>query len=147
MVNQTIPATAAGEGSLYTKQATSEALLMESDIFYTPDGSTNEYQMTRTVTGKFGTFGTNPGWTFLPGGLLLQYGKISVNAGGTFPVSFSVTFTNVPYSITLAGTRGSTNSAGVFVKNGTETISGFSIDNTSGTSGGIINCYWMAIGK
>jgi hypothetical protein len=99
------------------------------------------------VTGKFGTFGTNPGWTFLPGGLIMQYGKISVNAGGAFPVNFSVTYTNVPYSITLAGTRGTTNSSSVFVVQGSEATGGFSIFNTSGTSGGIVNCYWMAIGS
>lgn len=149
----TDPATTSTECALYSKliNATTNAV-------FRSQSSGSVYQMTCVDDTHFASFGTftnysppvvnqNGGWTFLPGGLLFQYGVINVSPGGSFPVAFPVPFSANPYSITLAGTRGSTNSSGVFVVQGSEVFTGFSIFNTSSVSGGIVNCYWQAIGK
>ena len=147
----TAPSTASNEGGVYTKVSTNPA---ETDLFYRGQSSGFEYQLTKVISASTATFGTyttyvasnDGGWTFLAGGLLLQYGKRSVNSGGSFAVTFPVAFSSNPFSITLAGTRGTTNSSSVFVVQGSESTTGFSIFNTSGAAGGIVNCYWMAIG-
>jgi hypothetical protein len=93
-----------GMGTLYTKLATSTSPSTESDVFYSPDASGNEYQLTRAITASFSKFATNTtvgnttgGWTFLPGGLLLQYGSFDPNTSTT--VVFPVAFTNIPYIV------------------------------------------------
>ncbi len=108
----TPPTTASGEGALYTVQTGSN-----TDQYYTRDAdATNIYQMTRITNDgtEYGRFATNlnyqvgppdltGGWTFLPGGMMLQYGKaITTSAGGppNLTVTFPVAFTNVVYSVT-----------------------------------------------
>ncbi len=101
-------------GTIYTKLATSTGALTESNIFFTPGTSGNEYQLTRVITASFtnlfgkllqnynaaGTayFG---GWTFLPGGMLMQYGR-SVNSSSanvTFPIPFSTAVYSIQCTI------------------------------------------------
>src|ERR1051325_850337 len=73
---------AANEGTFYTKTQATLGASTESTLFYTPDLSANEYQMTRTIASQAASFGNQSGsvadstggWTFLPGGLILQYG-------------------------------------------------------------------------
>jgi len=90
-----------GLSTIYSKMVGSA-----SNLFFTNDGSTNEYQMTLAATGgRFPSLGANPGWSFLPGSaaskaLMVQYGtyKVSGSAGAytwpmgnqtlMFPVSF-----------------------------------------------------------
>lgn len=151
----TIPAgLIAQEGTIYTKQVTSEGVSTETGLFYTPDTSTNEYQLTRPITAKFASFGTNAGtdtsgWTFLPGGLILQYGlKSTVSASGTATtITFPVAFTSTPFSITIGSVTGEGNSPGAnnqFVKDGTVSTTQFQIVNSSGSSARKV--YWQAIG-
>ncbi len=110
-----IPPLILGEGSLYTKSNA----VPESQLFYTPDNSGKEYQLTRTLDSQFVTFGDNvknytpeagggavgneyeAGWTFLAGkspGLVLMYGRFLASgflpASGTikFPITVAVVF-------------------------------------------------------
>ena len=57
----------ANEGTLYTK---TNATVTE--MFYTPDASLNEYQMTRTVAASFALFATN---TTYPGAQAFEKGE------------------------------------------------------------------------
>lgn len=93
----------ASSGTLYTKTS------VEGTLFYSPDTTGDEYQLTRTITASFAEFGTNTnysgtlngGWTFLPGGLLLQYG-LATSSGTALPntiVTLPVTMTNSAYSV------------------------------------------------
>ena len=103
-VSGVIPAgVIAASGTLYTKTSG------EGTLFYTPDTTGDEYQLTRTITASFAEFGTNTnysgtlngGWTFLPGGLLLQYG-LAISSGTALPnttVTLPVTMTNNAYSV------------------------------------------------
>ena len=104
---------AAFEGTLYTKTDGSR-----SQMFYSNDSTGNEYQMTSIKGTTFaqplfaldtnnynpgsGAVGTNftGGWTFLPGGLMLQYG-FSLAAPNSVTVLFPVPFTTRIYNIQL----------------------------------------------
>ena len=101
----TIPATTADEGAIYTKVGTNPA---QTNLFFRGESSGYEYQMTKAISASTGTFGTNTayvannngGWTFLPGGLLLQYGRRTspgASGGITFPVAFPSG--NAPFSV------------------------------------------------
>ncbi len=119
----------AAEGTLYTKTGSGE-----TQLFYTPDASTNEYQLTRCITGNFATFAINGnGWTFLPGGMLLKYGLVPA-VGDTFS-NFPApgpAFTNIPTCIILTVTSTSTSTnAGAIWKNASTT--GFDIRLTDAT--------------
>lgn len=141
-----IPPTAANEGQFYVKLANGR-----SQLFYTNETSGNEYQLTRTNNTDFPTFSTNTnysgslfgGWTFLPGGMLLQYGFTGTLSSGNNVILFPKTFTNVPYSITTTMIRDSGNVDVVYVRSvATVTTSQFQIHNTSSGN----SAYWMAIG-
>lgn len=146
------PALKAGEGTLYTKTAATV-----TDLWYTPDNSTNEYQLTRTSganIAKFGTglaYGTPPatftqkgGWTFLPGGLLLQYGFFSKTGalGNSGTIQFPINFTGVPFSVTTSLVRPASGNQSLTV--GIPTNSQFTFKSSSTESDGV---YWQAIGK
>ena len=112
LVNQaSVPTFMSSEGGLYTK-----AVEGVSQLFYSPDATANEYQLSRVISASFPLFGLNTnnynsvgtkftgGWTFLPGGMLLQYGtfdngSLSIPTSGT--VIFPVSFTATPYTIFL----------------------------------------------
>ena len=139
---------AADEGTLYTKLNSSV-----SSLWYTPDNSTNEYQLTRTISASYTLFGTNTtyvaglqgGWTFLPGGLLLQYGFMASPVNNSV-IQFPVPFTTLtgPFSITLGAVRPDTTDKMISIKNG-------SVSNTqyllilsgSNLPSGI---FWTAVG-
>lgn len=156
---------AAGMGTLYTKLATSTGVSTESNAFFTPDNSGNEYQLTRPITGNFasfsqqGAFGTvtagytmTAGWTFLPGGMLLQYANVRRGAGIspstvviTFPVTFSTT--NIVVSITPVCSSGGTGQVHVpSLQDGTLSTTGFTCNWDSSTSS-YVGFTWTAIGK
>jgi len=115
---------------------------------------TQFYQLTNLSTGnpaadfaKFGIANAN-GWTFLPGGLLLQYGTSAVNTQGTtttipFPIAFSTSVFSITIGcINTANTSPAANN--VFVKSGTVVTNQFVVTNSS--SGDVTSIYWMAIG-
>ncbi len=167
-------------GILYTKNVTvynpsgPPAPQTANTLFYTPGTSTKEYQLTRTINNntQFALFGQNVvgytpavapvtsqngGWTFLPGGLILQYGFCNITMPSptaalfdvVFPIEFSVG-TN-PYSITLSATRRATNSPFPVIAtvDGTVTSTGFQISmqsSATGTGDASNSIAWMAIG-
>ncbi len=151
----------ANSGTLWTQKAISTGVTQESNLFYVPDQTTDEYQLTRTITASKTLFGLNiqnyngvgsafeGGWTFLPGGLLLQYGRY--DAGGAlgssgdvfFPVVFSGQVFNI--EITLIANNVT------LVNNVTiaRTVAGGTrfTWRTNGTTTNYTGFYWTAIGK
>ena len=110
-----------------------------------------EYQLTSTSDADIATFGTQTnyppavanqdgGWTFLPGGLLLQYGTKTLSASTvsqvTFPIPYAI---NGLYSVTYAIKTQLEN------RLSSETETGFQVRVTDVQAG--IRYYWMAIGK
>ncbi len=121
------------------------------------------YQLTRTVASKNTLFGKltqdflNPstgigvgnafsaGWTFLPGGLLMQYGVATVTS--STPIIFPVLFTDIPFSIQVTGAY-SNLATGRFLYVSSQSNSAFAIQtlkaNETGSSATRIT--WIAIG-
>ncbi len=148
-----------GIGTLYTRLATSTSPSTESNLFYIPDTKPfpqdpDQYQLTRTITGSFPQFGTDltygmpadpgrlGGWTFLPGGLLLQYGTQAHTSSTNTSVLFPVAFTTV-FSVTTGGEAvGDEDRANIAIRSLSTT--GFTAHTTS--SSDLTKIHWMAIG-
>lgn len=85
----------------------------QSQLFITNGQSTNEYQLTLMDNTNAPTFGVftgvtyapnsltgSAGWTFLPGGLRLQYGTVDSGSFSTSEVIFPIAYTTV-YIVTI----------------------------------------------
>jgi hypothetical protein len=138
----------AGESYLFSRTFNSVA-----ELAFCPNVVGNVYQLTRTIETSTSTFANNTnytgtqsgGWTFLPGGMLLQYGSKN-NLSTTGTITFPTAFTGAPYSITVSMLRTSASNDLVVVDQNTPpTNTGFNykidIINSSGNT-----LYWMAIG-
>jgi hypothetical protein len=147
------PGLVPNEGTIYPKSVTSDGSA-RTQLFFTPDASTNQYQLTRTIATKFATFstatvydGTQPdvtgGWTFLPGGMLLQYG-ILANPTNNATIKYPVAFTSFAF-ITLGAVRNNTDDKTISVKDGSSTITQFQIIMSNSSLPTAL--YWHSIGK
>lgn len=148
MVNQSTPTGGGGISNLWSNSDGTT-----SQMYFMNEASNNAYQLTRAIDAKYINFATNifasgnaagAGWTFLPGGLLLQYGNTGplatqANTTITFPVSYTVAC----FSVIATMNRSSTGDVAVGVN--TLTKPSFKILNTSSTAGR--TAYWIAIGK
>lgn len=163
LVNNAAPAGASGEGILYTRTVTTFPAVTESELFYKPDASVNQYQLTRTVDGIFVYFGQNVnnynangtggpvgvaftgGWTFLPGtsGMILAYGSVNAPGAGPTSVIFPVTFTAPPFLIELTPRNDGNHSAFTYYIDGAPTTTQFTF---RGSTSGSNTLYWMALG-
>ena len=73
------PTTAVDEGALYTKQASGI-----TNLFWRQENNGTEIRMTGS-----GILAANNGYSFLPGGMLLQWGRINSpgsSGSATFPI-------------------------------------------------------------
>jgi hypothetical protein len=141
------PITTADEGGFYTKVAG------ETQLFFRGEGNGFEYQLTKAIQASSTLFGVNTiayvanndgGWTFLPGGLLLQYGK-RTTPGSSGTITFPVAFPSgtAPFSILTVLIANSGNLVVTVKSSPAPSATSFDYDCSSG-SGGI---YWQAIGK
>lgn len=137
----------ASEATLYGKSANGA-----SQVFFTPDTTNDEYQLTRAITASFAKFSTNTalasangngGWTFLPGGMLLQYGSFNPNT--SINVSFPISFTGTPYSVQLTGSADNNSTFRAAVSTGSLSSSGFTFEGSVSSHWNPI--YFVAIGK
>lgn len=84
------------------------------------------------------------GWTFLPGGMILQYGTLTdASMPSTGSVTFPIDFRAVPYSLTFGISRPSGSSANQSFFYDNLTKSGFDFSNTSANNTPVS---WIAIG-
>jgi len=128
----------------------------QTQDFETSDVGAHEYQMTRFIDASFALFGTNTaitlgngGWTFLPGGLLLQYGNYNTPPAlaVTGTITFPITFTGNPFMIQatlIAKAGGTTQAHTISVINTTVSPTTFEWNYEGTTS--YTGFYWMAIG-
>lgn len=129
---------ASGEVTLYAKTVT------QAELFMTRGATGTEIQLTAGANASVPTLG-NTGVTFIPGGLLLQWGQTNINLNGNTTINFPVSFSGTrAYSITLTPFRNSSNVDTVYLVPGSFTVSSFDVRNTS--SSGITTICWMAIG-
>lgn len=159
------PTVVAGFGGLYADNTTSTGVSTETGLWYTPDVTGNAYQLTRTITGSFSLFSANTnnynatgtqfngGWTFLPGGLLMQYGQYYKNTGivgSTGTVTFPVSFSAAPYNISLTLICKSTMTSQTQYLSVLDTFTSstsFQWNLLSTVGGSYVGFYWTAIGK
>lgn len=101
------------------------------------------------LTGPGTPSAVGNGSTFLPGGILMQWGTKNIASQGTATtVTFPSTFPNNVFSITFAcvNTQGNSPSANnIYIKSGSITTSQFVATNSS--SGGTTAINWIAIGN
>jgi len=146
----------AGDANIYSKTSS-----VASQIFFSPDASGNEYQLTRAITANFASFSTNApygvapantiiigGWTFLPGGMLYQYGLFTGTSASSTPtngtIPFPIVFTNPPYVVQLQVRRNDASGARASIsRTSPPTAIDFTYNLESGTCDGV---YWVAIG-
>ena len=146
-----VPATAANEGGLYTEVGTNPA---EANLFFRGESNGKEYQLTRSDQTNNATFGNyteysvgppslNGGWTFLPGGLILQYGLVpngQTSATVTFPIAFPTSVITVVFGLI----RNNNTAHSVAIQSATlPTVTGFSYYSSSTNNA----FYWHAIGN
>jgi hypothetical protein len=134
------PATTTTECAFYSKALPST----KPALFMRQNNSGSVFQM----SGKTPTYTAGPpvqGSTFLPGGLLLQYGWIQVASGATKTITFPYTFSAVPYSVTIAQERSSGNFPSAIIIGGSVTAGAGATFKLSSSSGDD-PIYWMAIG-
>ena len=158
-----IPGLAAGSGTIYTKNVGAP---LASQVFYTPDASGAEFQITTALPASIAQFGVmaaygtppvnttqNGGYTFLPGGLILQYGfftftTISITAATTKTIQFPISFPTGCFAIyptwTLSIKPTGNSTLGVIL--GSITPAQYDISWTGGAEkqNGV---YWWAIGN
>lgn len=147
---------AGGMGTIYSKLEATSASTKESNLFLTPDATGNQYQLSRTISTAFTNFGTylaygtppggktqKGGWTFLPGGLLLQYGIYGVLTATTETIEYPVLFSTAVFVVqcTVSGTLSRVVNV---IPSSVSALNNFqvSINNTSGGN----NIFWTAIG-
>lgn len=120
----------------------------------------NAYQQTMMLDGVFSLFGKNPGWSYLPGGLILQWGTVSFPAGNAF-VSNSIIYTGVgniefptaTFGIVtglIVGTRSSSNANSNTLATDNLVATGFSYSFNSSSGSGSTQFpgfFWIAIGN
>lgn len=148
---ESIPSSASGQAVLYAN--TSE----QSQLFATTDNGGNAYQLTKFIDAQFTTFGTNTnyispgttlgGWTFLPGGLLFQYGQIvPTHTPGTTTVAFPVPFTSnsTVFSINITAVSTSSSTANLSSAVASFNKTSFLANTTGGSSTTLF--FWTAIG-
>jgi hypothetical protein len=131
------PATGATEGALYCKLQSAR-----SGLYFRRESSGSEILMTNKTTPVVAASGCS----FLPGGLLIQWGTISVPVGDSGNFNFPAAFSATPYSIQLTFIRsaGASSTNAVYVTSGQVTSTRFRT-TTVGTAGAH-DVYFMAIG-
>jgi hypothetical protein len=138
------PATIAGSADLYvnTDSAGQQALWFVRDGF----PLSNVQLTTSKILAP--TVAAN-GCTFLPGGLLFQWGSLTINANPALTtILFPVAFPNAVYSIQTTRQQtstGSTTAQEIFIETGSVALIGFQVATSSSAANNV--CYWMAIGS
>lgn len=145
------PTTAVNEGGFYSKVGTNPA---ETNLFFRAENNGFEYQMTKSISSSTARFANNSvayvannngGWVFLPGGLIMQYGRrTSPGTSGvvTFPLAFPSG--NAPFSVSVSLERSSGNQT-VSIDDGTPPTS--TTFNYLTSSAGSTAVNWIAIGN
>lgn len=148
-----VPGTNPNEAALYVEVGA--APFAEANLFMRAENNGQNYQLTRVIASAYNRFALNTvnydpnndgGWTFLPGGLILQYGKKkSVLTSNPGIVSFPIYFPNglAPFSVVATSGSSVARAVGVFGLANNQ----FQYTITGGTQAVSDVLYWWAIGQ
>lgn len=126
----------ASTGRLYVKVASGKVF-----PFYM-DNAGVEYQL-----AGLSSVVSSPGYTTLPGGVIMQWGSTTAFAGSTQAVAFGLTFPTAVFNVQLTPFRATASpgsSAGFWVSTAGLSTSGFTAVNNTGHS---YAYYWVALGN
>jgi hypothetical protein len=149
----TAPITLANEAGFYPKVGTNPA---ETNLWMRGENNGFEYQLTAADQTNVGVFGNNTayaanqtgGWTFLPGGLIMQYGLITVAPnGGTATITFPKAYTSQVYSVVLTFNRTDPSSVVQTVRLSNFNAASLSSFNFYSGSNNNVPITWISIGK
>lgn len=152
------PATTPGVGQIFSSQI-NDGINQDEALYYLTGGG-RLMQLTRNIQPNNTSVanGKNRGYTFLPGGLLFQWGFVTGTTTGYTQLTFgsgqgtsNIPFTAALYTIqtTIAGANGSPpdSVAVVSIEHDTTSKTGFKWSlRPSGGLGNIVGFYWWAIG-
>jgi hypothetical protein len=139
------PTTTGGIGQLFSSQINDG--INNDEAFYFQTGGGRILQMTRNFSPKNAT----NGYTFLPGGLIMQWGIVAGSSSATITVTFAtsnIAFPTACYNVSVTAVRPASSPGSDFatvVVNGSVSKTGFQIGNIGGHT--INNWYWTAIGN
>lgn len=135
------PGAIAGYGQLFSKTVSS--VISDTALFW-ETGTGLVSQLTMNITPRSNT----RGYTFLPGGILLQWGIISSPASGDNAVLFNaasgINFPTACFNVQISVERSAANIDMIVIKTGSISSSGFT---AIAPTGGSTNIYWTAIGN
>lgn len=151
MPENAAPTTAVDEGAVYTTVGSGPA---ETNLWFRAEDSGGgggfEYQLTRVDAANSARFGktssTLPnGWTFLPGGLIYQWGRV-LNPGSTGTVTFAtnnISFPTTCFNLQLTSRHTDTNHSAfiAYTVELTNLIFRYRVSVSSTTE-----LYWVALG-
>ena len=132
------PVIVAGECAVYGRAAGGL-----TQLTFTPDGNNNVYQLTRAIPNPPTNFALANGWSFLPGGLFIQWGSVNSPGSGPSTVTFPTPFTNPPFSIQITPRNDGSHSAFTYYIDGSPNNISFKY---RGSTSGSDTLYWVAIG-
>jgi hypothetical protein len=138
LVELSNPAPVSGTDSVYCAVAGSPSL---GELFYVRGGGGTPIQMTSGNILNNGA--TEIGYTFLPGGLLLQWGKI---APASTTVNFPTAFSAAPYNIQLSAVASQGSGARIILSLFSKTSTNFVYQITQAGTVTTALVLWMAIG-
>jgi len=136
-VAETAPTTIALQGAVYTKNVGAGVV----QLFYRRESNGVEYQLTGPATP---TINATNGFTFLPGGLILQWGKQVAASDGTI-VTYPTLFTSPAFSIQISFAQNAGASSSISVGGGAMTTNAQFLIRMFGAAA--IDVFWVAIGN
>jgi hypothetical protein len=139
LIPQAPPAATAGYGQIFS-QSLNDGINTDTELFFLTGGN-RLLQLTR----NFVPVKNNNGYTFLPGGLIMQWGfstAVTSSAGNT--INYPIAFPNAIYNVS-ATVQTSDNSTIRFSILGNPTLTNFSTTQTSSSK--FTRLYWTAIGS
>lgn len=131
-----VPSTVAGYGQLFSVQMNDTNNTDNTLFFLTGNG------LNLQLTSNFLPSAATRGYTFLPGGIILQWGT-DTSTGSTTAINYPKVFPNNAFSVTA--TRGQGSGSPTFYGVTSVTTTGFDFNASSSSSG--VNIRWMAIGN
>lgn len=133
-----------GYGELYCK-TNNDGKDTTQQLYYQFRNSTDTTTINVPLTRNFQPLVAATGYTFLPGGLIMQWGTISVSVGAGVgnQVNYPISFAAAAYSIQITNLQTSaTATPGVEATTPAPSASGFRV-----RSGANVTVYWLAIGS
>ena len=137
----TVPATGVAQATelyLFNQNAAPSSV---PDIWLKRGTNATAYPTSYPITGTKTVL--TKSWSYLPSGIILQWGNDSVNANSTISVTFLLTFPSTAINIQLTPFSSSDTPANSIVIAGSKSATAFNVLNNGSSQ---VAFYWFAIG-